>query len=397
MVVRKLAQVRFLGMHVWQVLHKNHIRQIKWIRTSDLMFIGSEHCRLSYHPLRKRLLQNLVLVLANVKTTDYVYRQLTTSIVSGIDVVKRSADQCSCDDSLPCAGKYQRIPDHTACLSRGSTAVPGVLTQAEKDAIVAHHNRLRGVVDPVATNMLKMLWDDEVAMLAQKWAEACDTSSGGLHHDIARNIPGRYSVGQNIGTGYKNFSDAIEAWFAEKDNYKPMFGTSVRSVGGSKPIGHYTQLVWATTNRVGCGFAHCSGLAFHVCNYAPIKHFNLFFNLYGKPRRALWSDCGDLTCENYGKLDVSTCSCDCKYKEYHVGPKCQMNCTYDKDLYFCGTQGSFYQSDCGIPYTSSACPKMCEVPMLLSAGIPARDLRARRLGRIQILEPRQPGMVKLLY
>ncbi|KAK3775944.1 hypothetical protein RRG08_000355 [Elysia crispata] len=286
-------------------------------------------------------------------------------------VRKRSANDCRCDPTAPCEPKYQRLSGHTACLTRASTAVPAVLTQAEKDAIVNQHNRLRGLVDPVATNMLKMFWDDEVAMLAQKWAEACDLgTSGRLHHDSARNIPGRFSVGQNIGTGYKTFSDAIDAWFGENVHYRPLFGTSVRTVGGAKPIGHYTQLVWATTNRVGCGLAHCSGLAFHVCNYAPMGNTVPFDSPYKtgpqkcsdcKTCTAGLCDCGKLACENYGKLDVSTCSCACKYKEYHVGPTCQMNCSSDKDLYFCGTQSSFHKSDCDIPYTSSACPKMCEV------------------------------------
>ncbi|GFR92867.1 cysteine-rich venom protein [Elysia marginata] len=160
----------------------------------------------------------------------------------GLNPAQEHLDKCECNPSLSCDPKYQRVAGHTACLSRAPTTVPGVLDQAQKDAIVAQHNRLRGLVDPVAINMLKMSWDDEVAMLAQKWAEACDLdTSNRLHHDKYRNIPGRFSVGQNIGTGYANFTEATDAWFDEKDNYKPLFGTSVRSVAGSKPIGHYTQ------------------------------------------------------------------------------------------------------------------------------------------------------------
>ncbi|GFO38339.1 cysteine-rich venom protein latisemin-like [Plakobranchus ocellatus] len=228
-------------------------------------------------------------------------------------------------------------------------------------------------------------------MLARKWAEACDLEQGRLHHDHVRDIPGRFSVGQNIGTGYKNFTEAIEAWFAEKDNYRPLFGTSVRTVGGAKPIGHYTQLVWAATNRVGCAVAKCSGLTFHVCNYAPMGNFVPFKSPYTTgPQKcsacnkcvAGLCDCGDLTCENFGRFNVSTCQCECKYKQYHVGPTCKLSCNYPKDMYFCGTQSSFYQSDCGIAYTSSACPKMCEVcPCSDSSSVSAKPCRASSQGK----------------
>ena len=39
-------------------------------------------------------------------------------------------------------------------------------------------------------------------------------------------------------------------------------------------IGHYSQLVWAETNRIGCGMARYTGGSYgnnqlYVCNYAP--------------------------------------------------------------------------------------------------------------------------------
>jgi len=45
----------------------------------------------------------------------------------------------------------------------------------------------------------------------------------------------------------------------------------------STEIGHYTQMVWATTHLVGCGVSHCTGgkgplgkdFYMYVCNYAP--------------------------------------------------------------------------------------------------------------------------------
>lgn len=41
-------------------------------------------------------------------------------------------------------------------------------------------------------------------------------------------------------------------------------------------VGHYTQLVWSATHKVGCGFAQCRrpyiGKPYfsYVCNYCPM-------------------------------------------------------------------------------------------------------------------------------
>jgi len=38
----------------------------------------------------------------------------------------------------------------------------------------------------------------------------------------------------------------------------------------SKPIGHYTQMVWAESARIGCGYAKCNRTqSYYVCNYGP--------------------------------------------------------------------------------------------------------------------------------
>ncbi|KAF6026089.1 CRISP3 [Bugula neritina] len=35
-------------------------------------------------------------------------------------------------------------------------------------------------------------------------------------------------------------------------------------------VGHYTQMVWAETTRIGCGVQTCNGSTpFYVCNYGP--------------------------------------------------------------------------------------------------------------------------------
>ena len=52
-------------------------------------------------------------------------------------------------------------------------------------------------------------------------------------------------------------------WYAE------VRGFDFRRGGFSMETGHFTQVVWAATERVGCGVAQCNGMDVWVCNYDP--------------------------------------------------------------------------------------------------------------------------------
>lgn len=66
---------------------------------------------------------------------------------------------------------------------------------------------------------------------------------------------------------------AIKTWWLEKDNFT--FGSANNDL---LVIGHYTQMVWATTHEVGCGFNKCDKIGdipvkryySYVCNYCPM-------------------------------------------------------------------------------------------------------------------------------
>lgn len=65
----------------------------------------------------------------------------------------------------------------------------------------------------------------------------------------------------------------MKAWFGEKDNFT--YGGEYNQL---KVVGHYTQMVWAATHEVGCGFAKCYKNSMfskkmyynYVCNYCPM-------------------------------------------------------------------------------------------------------------------------------
>ncbi|XP_008201046.1 venom allergen 5 isoform X1 [Tribolium castaneum] len=163
----------------------------------------------------------------------------------------------------------------------GRTILHAGITQYDKTIILDAHNRARQLValgqvanQPPAQNMAKMIWSEELAAKAQEWAMQCSS----YVHDPNRHR-GRHYVGQNIATKWstrapENYyesqadwtGEAISKWFDENRFY------NFNGFRGGKTA-HYTQMVWAETAAVGCGFVYyLDGKRYtkkYVCNYGP--------------------------------------------------------------------------------------------------------------------------------
>lgn len=142
-------------------------------------------------------------------------------------------------------------------------------TSAEKIDIVNIHNSLRKSVTPSAKNMRLMTWRDDLAAMAQNWTDGCLFKHG---NPTVSSPPYSY-IGQNLyarTSGY-NVTLAVQSWFNEVSFYTYNNNTCQTN----KVCGHYTQVVWAATDRVGCGITFCPTLStltnayFIACNYGP--------------------------------------------------------------------------------------------------------------------------------
>ncbi|KAJ1527884.1 hypothetical protein ONE63_007820 [Megalurothrips usitatus] len=164
------------------------------------------------------------------------------------------------------------------CSAPGKRLLGRGVSCQDKQIILDTHNRLRQSValgrvagQPGAANMMEMTWDDELAAVAQRWADSCLPG-----HDHSRHVS-RFYVGQNIATSWTyprpnalgatpEFAKQITNWFNEVRGY------SFRST--SSATGHYSQLIWGESHLVGCGYAyyHDQSRGFtkvYVCNYGP--------------------------------------------------------------------------------------------------------------------------------
>ncbi|KAF7696140.1 R3H domain containing-like [Silurus meridionalis] len=134
-------------------------------------------------------------------------------------------------------------------------------------ALLDYHNSVRSQVFPPAANMEYMVWNDRLAKLAESWALQCKWDHGPSHVM-------RYT-GQNLSitTGrYRSVIELVKSWHDEKYS----FSYPNRCTGSV--CTHYTQMVWASTNRIGCAINRCSNMyvfgtkwkqaTLLVCNYS---------------------------------------------------------------------------------------------------------------------------------
>ena len=155
-------------------------------------------------------------------------------------------------------------------------------SQAEKEAIVDAHNQARCIVSPAAQAMPPLVWDAQLEATALAWATLCtDVAAplGLIDHNPARASgypPG--GVGENIfamSGGTAGAAQAVAFWDAEKASYT----YAPLTLAAVQVAGHYTQVVWANSRRVGCARSFCPNLnappgqtnfpSTIVCDYLP--------------------------------------------------------------------------------------------------------------------------------
>nr|XP_045612774.1 venom allergen 5-like isoform X1 [Procambarus clarkii] len=199
----------------------------------------------------------------------------------------------SCDYSQFAEDHTMTLQPNLACL----VSRTGV-TADEQVQILTAHNNFRAKVargeevlgdagpQPSGANIREVVWNDELAQVAQAWASQCPTG-----HDTynQRRICSRsYFVGQNIYFQWSTnpasvWEKAVQAWYNEVQ-YMPNTNVAAFSsrVPSGKAIGHYTQVVWGTTYEIGCGAVYYTdtrwGYTFtqsktYVCNYGPAGNF----------------------------------------------------------------------------------------------------------------------------
>jgi len=240
---------------------------------------------------------------------------------------------------------------------------PTALTPAQATESITSHNALRAKEN--SDDELATIWDDEMAACAQAYANQCIWAHGMLN-DCEGNRLGQnlYVSSSSAGFPPLNMTGVATAWWNERNDWN--FVAASCSTG--KECGHFTQLVWATSLKVGCGYANCPTMSVGgatwtnclmvVCDYTPpgnildannvqepiyetgasCSHcdiagtgagFKCVNNLCTSctPAKDSTCKCGTpaQACQNGGVWSAATCSCQCGNKFF--GTTCQQPCS----------------------------------------------------------------------
>ncbi|XP_055443371.1 glioma pathogenesis-related protein 1 isoform X1 [Bubalus kerabau] len=163
--------------------------------------------------------------------------------------------------------------------SAPANTLPDIKNEVFIKDCVRMHNKFRSSVTPAASDMLYMTWDPLLAQIAKAWASHCEFAHNKQLKPPYKLHPNFTSLGENLWTGSLSIfsvSSAITAWYDEVKYY------DFKTRKCNKVCGHYTQVVWADSYKVGCAVHFCprvSGFeallngAHFICNYGPAGNY----------------------------------------------------------------------------------------------------------------------------
>ena len=126
--------------------------------------------------------------------------------------------------------------------------------------MTAAHNAVRA-----GLNIAPLTWSPQVAAFAQAWADKLAEQGCVMQHRPYEG-PDAQKYGENLFSSWGSAPSAVDVvadWVSEAADYDAVTGTC------SGVCGHYTQVVWAASERLGCGMASCGDKEVWVCNYDP--------------------------------------------------------------------------------------------------------------------------------
>jgi Cysteine-rich secretory protein family len=127
--------------------------------------------------------------------------------------------------------------------------------------LLAAHNRERS-----SAGIAPLAWDPALAAEAARWGKTLAAAGAFEHEGGDEDDP----EGENLWAGTKGAyapEEMVEGWIEEKKFFRPGRFPDNSRTGEYEDVGHYTQLMWRDTDRVGCALAAGAEEEVLVCRY----------------------------------------------------------------------------------------------------------------------------------
>lgn len=160
------------------------------------------------------------------------------------------------------------LPTPAPSASDRPIAAPRAAASASASALfgmrlVALHNDVREAV-----GVAPITWDSSLAAAANSYAEEL-AKTGRWAHSPRAERPGQ---GENLwmGThGAFSLGEMVGAWADEGRMFHAGAFPQVSKTGNWDDVGHYTQMIWPGSIRVGCAERSSAHYDYLVCRYSP--------------------------------------------------------------------------------------------------------------------------------
>ncbi|VDO54464.1 unnamed protein product [Haemonchus placei] len=179
------------------------------------------------------------------------------------------------------------------------------MTDDVRKAFLNEHNHRRSEVArglandkaggfaPKAAKMWKMNYDCKIEESIMEWVSKCNYA----HSQ-------KEGYGESIWASSDNHMDLKKAaessssmWFAELEERGVGKELKLTEQLFNRRVGHYTQMVWQDTTKIGCAVKWCDKITFAACQYQTPGNI-MTYNIYEKGEPCSKCDCEKCQCRD---------------------------------------------------------------------------------------------------
>lgn len=138
-----------------------------------------------------------------------------------------------------------------------------------KADMLAAHNDVRAILGQAPLD-----WDPALEADAASHARRLAARDSMEH---ARQPASAEPQGENLWMGSRGaftHKQMVTTWTDEAGDYVPGPFPEVSRTGVWQDVGHYTQIIWHATTRVGCAIASSDRFDYLVCRYLPVGNID---------------------------------------------------------------------------------------------------------------------------
>ncbi len=146
-----------------------------------------------------------------------------------------------------------------------SSSAQGDANQSLEQRLLDTHN-----VERQRVGFKPLIWDAKLASDAAAWAKHLAVTNSFDHAPQSAH-------GENLWMGSTSDyqpEEMVGAWVDERQFLRSGKFPNVSRTGNWADVGHYTQLIWYNTTKLGCAVATGHGSDFLVCRYDPPGNWN---------------------------------------------------------------------------------------------------------------------------